>query len=59
VRGCIEQRDAHRKKRAIEYAESEFQAMLEEIEANMAAQLAQLREMEWGGEVVAIPRDGA
>jgi TolB-like protein/Tfp pilus assembly protein PilF len=37
----------------------EFQAMMAEVRADMAAQLAELREMERGGELPAIPRDGA
>ena len=40
------QRETHRKKRVSEYAESECQAMIEEIEADMAAQLERVREME-------------
>jgi hypothetical protein len=39
--------------------EPEFQAMKEEIRADMAAQLAQLREMEKRGELAAIPRNEA
>ena len=35
----------------------EFQARMAEVEAEMAGQLANLREMERGGELVAIPRD--
>ena len=37
--------------------EPEFQAMVAEIEADMAAQLAHVREMERNGELTAIPRD--
>jgi len=37
--------------------EPEFQAMVAEIEADMAAQLALVREMERTGELAAIPRD--
>jgi TolB-like protein/DNA-binding winged helix-turn-helix (wHTH) protein/Flp pilus assembly protein TadD len=37
--------------------EPEFQAMKEEIQADMAAQLAQVQEMEQAGELAAIPRD--
>jgi TolB-like protein/DNA-binding winged helix-turn-helix (wHTH) protein/Tfp pilus assembly protein PilF len=37
----------------------EFQTMMAEVRADMAAQLAELREMERGGELPAIPRDGA
>jgi len=33
----------------------EFQAMMAEVEADMAAQLAQLREMERSGELAAVP----
>jgi TolB-like protein/DNA-binding winged helix-turn-helix (wHTH) protein/Tfp pilus assembly protein PilF len=36
--------------------EPEFQAMVAEIEADMAAQLARVREMERNGELAAIPR---
>ena len=35
--------------------EPEFQAMVAEIEADMAAQLARVREMERGGELATIP----
>ncbi len=37
----------------------EFQAMMSEVEAEMAQQLARVREMERNGEVAAIPRDEA
>ena len=37
--------------------EPEYQAMVAEIEADMAAQLARVREMEQAGEIAAIPRD--
>jgi tetratricopeptide (TPR) repeat protein len=37
--------------------EPEFQAMVKEIEVDMAAQLARVREMERRGELTAIPRD--
>jgi tetratricopeptide (TPR) repeat protein len=37
--------------------EPEFQAMIAEIEADMAAQLARVREMERNGELEPIPRD--
>jgi TolB-like protein/Tfp pilus assembly protein PilF len=37
----------------------EFQAMMAEVEAEMAAQLANLREMERNGEIAVIPRDEA
>jgi hypothetical protein len=37
----------------------EFQAMMAEVEAEMAGQLANLREMERSGELAAIPRDEA
>ena len=37
----------------------EFQAMMAEIKADMAVQLAQLREMERNGELAAIPRGEA
>jgi DNA invertase Pin-like site-specific DNA recombinase len=36
--------------------EPEFQAMIEEIEADMAVQLARVREMERRGELTLIPR---
>jgi TolB-like protein/Tfp pilus assembly protein PilF len=36
----------------------EFQTMMAEVEAEMAGQLVNLREMERAGEVAAIPRDG-
>jgi TolB-like protein/Tfp pilus assembly protein PilF len=39
--------------------EPEYQAMIAEIEADMAAQLERVREMERRGELAAIPRDGA
>jgi TolB-like protein/Tfp pilus assembly protein PilF len=39
------------------HGEPEFQAMVKEIEADMAAQLERVREMERGGELAAIPRD--
>ena len=39
--------------------EPEYQAMVAEIEADMAAQLARVREMERNGELAAIPRDEA
>jgi hypothetical protein len=51
-------REIQRKRRVIEYAESEFQAMLEEIKVEMAARLGRVREMQRGGELEAIPRDG-
>jgi hypothetical protein len=41
------------------HGEPEFQAMVEEIEADMAAQLERVREMERNGELATIPRDGA
>jgi hypothetical protein len=34
----------------------EFQAIIEEIEADMAAQLERVREMERAGELAAIPQ---
>ncbi len=37
----------------------EFQAMVEEIEADMAAQLARVREMERNGELAPIPEISA
>jgi TolB-like protein/DNA-binding winged helix-turn-helix (wHTH) protein/lipoprotein NlpI len=37
--------------------EPEFQAMVEEIKADMAAQLEHVREMERGGDLAAIPRN--
>ena len=37
----------------------EFQAMMAEVEAEMAAQLERVREMERNGELAAIPRDEA
>jgi hypothetical protein len=37
----------------------EFQAMMAEVEAEMAAQLERVLEMERGGELEAIARDGA
>ena len=37
--------------------EPEFQAMVAEIEADMAVQLARVSEMERNGELAAIPRD--
>ena len=37
----------------------EFQAMVEEIEADMAAQLARVREMERNGELEPIPEISA
>jgi TolB-like protein/DNA-binding winged helix-turn-helix (wHTH) protein/Tfp pilus assembly protein PilF len=40
------------------HGEPEFQAMLDEIKADMAAQLEHVREMERRGEVPATPRDG-
>ena len=40
------------------HGEPEFQAMIEEIKADMAAQLERVREMERGGDLAAIPRDG-
>ncbi len=54
-----EQRETHRKKRVSEYAESECQAMIEEIEADMAAQLERVREMEKNGELERIPEVSA
>jgi TolB-like protein/Tfp pilus assembly protein PilF len=39
------------------HGEPEYQAMIEEIEADMAAQLARVREMERNGELAAIHRD--
>jgi hypothetical protein len=39
--------------------EPEFQAMVEEIEADMAAQLARVREMERNGELESIPEVSA
>ncbi len=39
--------------------EPEFQAMVAEIETDMAAQLARVREMERSGELAAIPGDEA
>ncbi len=39
--------------------EPEFQAMVAEIEADMAEQLARVREMEKNGELAAIPRSEA
>ncbi len=39
--------------------EPEYQAMVAGIEADMAAQLARVREMERNGELAAIPRDEA
>ena len=38
------------------HAEPEFQAMVAEIEADMAAQLARVREMERNGEFEPIPK---
>jgi hypothetical protein len=38
------------------HGEPEFQAMIEEIRADMAAQLARVREMERRGELTLIPR---
>jgi hypothetical protein len=35
----------------------ELQGLMAEVRADMAAQLAQLREMERGGEVAMIPRE--
>jgi hypothetical protein len=37
----------------------EFQAMMTEVKADMAAQFAQLREMERSGELAAIPQGEA
>ena len=37
----------------------EFQKLMAEVEAEMAQQLANLREMERNGEIAAIPRDEA
>jgi hypothetical protein len=37
----------------------EFQSLMAEVEAEMAQQLANLREMERNGELAAIPRDEA
>ena len=37
----------------------EFQAMMAEVEVELASQLANLREMERGGELTAISRDAA
>ena len=37
----------------------EFQALISEVEAEMAQQLANLREMEKNGELAALPRDAA
>jgi hypothetical protein len=37
----------------------EFQALMAEVEAEMAQQLARLREMERSGELAAIPRSEA
>jgi TolB-like protein/DNA-binding winged helix-turn-helix (wHTH) protein/Tfp pilus assembly protein PilF len=39
------------------HGEPEFQAMLEEVRADMAQQLVRVREMEQKGELAAIPRD--
>ena len=39
--------------------EPEFQAMVAEIEVDMAAPLARVREMERNGELEPIPRDEA
>ncbi len=39
--------------------EPEFQAMREEVRADMAAQLARVREMERNGELQPIPEVGA
>jgi hypothetical protein len=39
--------------------EPEYQAMVAEIEADMAAQLEHVREMERNGELAAIPRGQA
>jgi tetratricopeptide (TPR) repeat protein len=39
------------------HGEPEFQAMVAELEADMAAQLARVRGMERSGELAAIPRD--
>lgn len=39
--------------------EPEFQAMIPEIEADMAEQLARVREMERNGELEQIPEDAA
>ena len=36
----------------------EFQSLMAEVEAEMAQQLANLREMERSGELAVIPRDG-
>ena len=41
------------------YDEPEYQAMVAEIEADMAAQLARVREMERNGEFEPIPELGA
>ena len=41
------------------HAEPEFQAMVEEIEADMAEQLARVREMERNGELEPIPEVSA
>ena len=41
------------------HGEPEYQAIVAEIEVDMAAQLARVREMERNGELAAIPRDQA
>ena len=41
------------------HVEPEFREMVAEIEADMASQLAELREMEKRGEIAAIPGDEA